>query len=196
MQMRAMTPRMPPMTPPVGGPVDVSLFSSVMWEKNRERERISAPCRTVASFYFHVTASGTSLLLTRDMCVFFVRFAAVCVHVSQLYFITNQARCVKQTHTPGFNRIWIKWTIRRNTQWKCKTVIKSFHSTSALYALKWADTGARLLYINIKNSIWILVRWKRLWAPCRTPTLANATNLSDAASHQPSLALTSTSPFN
>ena len=66
---------MPPMTAPVDGPGVIVRFSS---ERERERER-EGDVFIGNSFKCHATASGTLMLLTCNICVFFCFAAEVCV---------------------------------------------------------------------------------------------------------------------
>ena len=61
---------MPPMTAPVDGPGVIVRFSS---EREREREREREGDVFIGnSFKCHATASGTLMLLTCNICVFFL----------------------------------------------------------------------------------------------------------------------------
>lgn len=97
MPMKTRAPRIPPITAPVDGPGVICRFSSLVGDTEKQKEERGKEKRDkfiTISFKFHVTASGTLMLLTCSICIFMCFAAEICEKeyslcgcMSQQYFL-------------------------------------------------------------------------------------------------------------
>lgn len=88
MPMKMRAPRIPPITAPVEGPGVICLFSSGVGERHRQGRKTKTKREKREnvisnSFEFHVTASGTLMLLTCNICIFTCFAAEVSVNTEK-----------------------------------------------------------------------------------------------------------------